>query len=526
MKLSTVLASTLTVTSASPVESWSQSELSGPGTGRKWINCYYTNWPQYRPGLGKYMPENIDATLCTHIYFAFAKMCQGGGGWTLCPYEWKDQDEPWSEGMYTRVQKKKQENPELKVSLAVGGWNHGSAGFKEMVSSRSSMETWTRNAVKYSLDNGFDGIDLDWEYPAKTTVDTSPPEDYENFQTLCEIMRDYIDNNHPGFLLTAAVGIGKDKIYRDDDNNPPSYNVKHLSDHMDMINLMTYDIHGHWEDKTGHHALAHTKLSDDRLGGSDSFEWIIENWLLQQADPQKLALGLPAFGRSFTLENANNHGYMAPCKLGSNGLYSGSPGTYTREGGYLAYYEICEKLRSGEFTEYWDEEGKVPYAYGGDQWVGYDNIDSIQYKVRLAQHYNLGGIMWWATDIDDFTDTGTFCHQGRYPLMTAAKQVWHEGYTPTGSPPTTDGPNTTKSTTQVLKQIQLPILLPAQGVAVHMVSIIRMKMTAQNTISVIMEIILISNAALDFLGIPTVKLVTGIPTLIAVTDNALAPAKI
>ena len=62
-------------------------------------------------------------------------------------------------------------------------------------------------------------------------------------------------------------------------------------------------------------------------------------------------------------------------------MYSGSPGTYTREGGYLAYYEICEKLRSGEFTEYWDEEGKVPYAYGGDQWVGYDNIDSIQYKV-------------------------------------------------------------------------------------------------------------------------------------------------
>ena len=59
----------------------------------------------------------------------------------------------------------------------------------------------------------------------------------------------------------------KDKIYRDADNNPPSYNVKHLSDHMDMINLMTYDIHGHWEDKTGHHALAHTKLSDDRLGG-------------------------------------------------------------------------------------------------------------------------------------------------------------------------------------------------------------------------------------------------------------------
>ena len=37
------------------------------------------------------MPENIDATLCTHIFFSFAKMCQGNGGWTLCPYEWNDQ---------------------------------------------------------------------------------------------------------------------------------------------------------------------------------------------------------------------------------------------------------------------------------------------------------------------------------------------------------------------------------------------------------------------------------------------------
>ena len=43
----------------------------------KWINCYYTNWSQYRPGEGKYLPEDIDASLCTHIYFSFAKMCQG-----------------------------------------------------------------------------------------------------------------------------------------------------------------------------------------------------------------------------------------------------------------------------------------------------------------------------------------------------------------------------------------------------------------------------------------------------------------
>merc|ERR1711957_23094 len=109
-------------------------------------------------------------------------------GWTMCPYEWNDQDADWQEGLYSRMNNLKSINPNLKTLLAVGGWNHGSTGFVEMASTTANIEEFAVNAMDYVNDIGFDGLDLDWEYPAKTTVDTSPPEDYENFQELCDVL--------------------------------------------------------------------------------------------------------------------------------------------------------------------------------------------------------------------------------------------------------------------------------------------------------------------------------------------------
>ena len=179
-----------------------------------------------------------------------------------------------------------------------------------------------------------------------------------------------------------------------------------MTDYLDFVNLLTYGMHGNWESETGHHSLAHKISSDDREEGTTNMEWILENWISLGADPAKLNLGLAAFGRSFALVDPNENGYLAPATFKTSGtipvLLEPQAGNFTRLPGFLSYYEICLELWRNDWREVWLNEGKVPYAYGDGDWVGYDNVDSIISKVNIARSYGVGGLAWWSTDLDDF----------------------------------------------------------------------------------------------------------------------------
>lgn len=50
--------------------------------------------------------------------------------------------------------------------LAIGGWNEGSTRFSPLVANAERRKQLVKNAVKFLRQNHFDGLDLDWEYPA------------------------------------------------------------------------------------------------------------------------------------------------------------------------------------------------------------------------------------------------------------------------------------------------------------------------------------------------------------------------
>lgn len=61
----------------------------------------------------------------------------------------------------------KNKKPSLKVLIAIGGWNEGSEKFSNVVNSPSTRAAFVNNIVTFTKKYGFDGFDLDWEYPTQ-----------------------------------------------------------------------------------------------------------------------------------------------------------------------------------------------------------------------------------------------------------------------------------------------------------------------------------------------------------------------
>lgn len=172
---------------------------------------------------------------------------------------------------------------------------------------------------------------------------------------------------------------------------------------------MTYDFHGHWDKRTGHVAPLYHYPGDtyDYFNANFSLNY----WINQGASPQKLVMGLPLYGQSFSLADASNKALNAP----SYG--PGEAGEFTRAGGFLAFYEICDRIKNKGWTTVRDEKGRIgPYAYSNNQWVSYDDVSEVIRKTQLIKDLNLGGGMIWALDLDDFRNR---CGCGKHPLLKA-----------------------------------------------------------------------------------------------------------
>jgi len=429
---------------------------------------YFENWAQWRPDIGKAYPHQMDPSKVTHLCYAFASFNFKGpgisgpgkyvvtGDWKVYPVEWTDENEvPDTSGQKTiapslynqctgydsaglekfQMKSLKEENPQLKVLISIGGWNFcnpndtqygGSYTYKffsEMVANPDNRQAFIGSICDYAKEFNFDGVDFDWEYPG-SDQHGGTPDDYQNYLTFFKELQEHLQNTNASLLVTMAsapfVPSGalsgtyqneKGETKTVDPSDPASYFswLEDCSHYLDWFNVMCYDYYGPWPGQSGTLPNAPVKESSDLY----SVEKTIGFYLDAGIEPAKVIIGVPSYGHSYAGVDFSDGTY------GPGHTFTGPDvaGKYTGTPGFLAYYEIMDQIQNlhwliGGF----DQASETPYAYNisGKRWVSYDNQDSIAAKMGLVKQHQLGGAMMWALDDDDF--------HNQFPLLTKINQ--------------------------------------------------------------------------------------------------------
>jgi chitinase len=362
-------------TEAPPITSASAAESDSAGP--KVLSGYFTEWSVYERN---YRVADIPAEKLTHVNYAFAGVTETGIVILVDHYaalEKPATDSSWPAGSLPQLRELKRRSPRLRTLISIGGWT-GSSNFSTIAADADLRARFCRSVREFVEIHGFDGADLDWEFPVIDGLTPGRPGDREAFSALARDLRSALGDS---YLLTAAVNVTPAGI--------AAIDYREVSRHFDWFNLMAYDFAGAWDPangRTGHHAPlnASTRLSVSSAIAS----------LCDAGVPRgKIVVGVPLYGRSFS-------GVERPVP---GTRYSG-PGMGTHESGVIEFREITGVLSGGPgVSAWWDDTAHAPWLFVARDscFVTYDDERSVRDKAEFIDREKLRGAMFWELSQDE-----------------------------------------------------------------------------------------------------------------------------
>lgn len=347
------------------------------------IVAYYGGWATYS---GREI-AHIDGDRLTHLIYAFANigpdLTVSIGDIAIDVNKRFPGDDPTQliKGNFNQLRKLKQRHPHLKILIAIGGWSW-SGRFSDAALTEESRERFAQSVVRFITTFGFDGVDIDWEYPVSGGLPTNVrrPEDRRNFTLLMQTLRKHldaqgeIDGKHYLLTFAAAASAG----YTNNIELPALLQV------VDFINLMTYDLHGPWDSLTGFVAPLYPD-PESRFTWTWSVDDAVQHYLNLGVPKHQLVIGVPFYGyrydgvRSTSGQDDHEHGLYRPFSSGTSVSYRDIAGT--------------DWMVQGEYARH--PVSRVPYRFDGETMISFEDPVSIAEKGRYIKEHGLAGAMIW-----------------------------------------------------------------------------------------------------------------------------------
>lgn len=408
------------------VSATTQDEDDPPGPFVDRRVGYFTQWGIYgRNFKVKDLVENGTAEKLTHINYAFGNVSPGGECFIVNQLgvgdAWADYQRGFTaaesvdgvgdvydqelKGNFNQLRKLKELYPDLRVSISLGGWTW-SRYFSDAALTPQSRQSFVASCIDLYLRGNlpvqggeppggpgsafgvFDGIDLDWEWPASEGNEGNivRPEDRENFTALVQEFRDQLDDleaetGRP-YDLTAFVPADPAKIQA-------GFDVPQLMPNFDFVTVQGYDLHGAWEPTTNHQSNLFPAPGDPSPV-TFSGDTAIQEYLNRGAPAGKLVLGVPYYGRGWTGVSAGPQG---------DGLFQGSAGA--APGTWEAGVDDFKVLDQKPGQRFRDQQTGAFWLYDGSQFWSYDDPQLLSQKMGYIKQHGLGGVMMWSLDGDD-----------------------------------------------------------------------------------------------------------------------------
>lgn len=381
---------------------------------QKKIMGYLAQWDLYDR---KYPVETIPGDKLTHIMYAFCLPNPNQEDYNKLKENYPFPPKPYypppqlPEGSFAihdeyafqqqvpALMALKQKFPHLKICISLGGWTLSWTMSKVMATPALRTE-FIKSSVDAIIKYGFDGFDLDWEYPGKqgagyNIVDET--NDKVNVATFFKELRKELQVRLPNKYIELSVASGANKIVI------PQY--KDAIQYLDYFNLMTYDFYGSWGN--GGHLSG---LYQNPAQGNPEDGFYIDaavKTALSICPKEKLCIGVPFYARGWQCLIKDSNNPTAPIIFGVSSKGPGLTKSQNSGGepGLTCWKDLRDFIGKNNNIEYFDDIAKVPYVHNittGETWT-YDNPKSIQLKMQYVKEKDLAGVIIWQLS-DDVRD--------------------------------------------------------------------------------------------------------------------------